>query len=225
MTVVVVGAAGLLGLLVGGLVNRAAGRFPWPASARVRDLVRPGAAAVRPPWLEAATGTLFALVGLRFGVSWELPAFLVLAGSGVLLAVVDLRHRRLPNRVVLPAIVAGAGLLLVAAAGEGGWLALLRAAVGAGLLFAGYLTLALISPRGLGMGDVKLAALLGLYLGWLGWAAVVVGAVAGFLVQAVLALALLAGGRIGLRGELPFGPAMLAGAGLAIGWGPVLLTG
>ena len=225
MTVVVVGAAGLLGLLVGGLVNRAAGRFPWPASARVRDLVRPGAAAVRPPWLEAATGTLFALVGLRFGVSWELPAFLVLAGSGVLLAVVDLRHRLLPNRVVLPAIVAGAGLLLVAAAGEWAWLALLRAAVGAGLLFAGYLVLALISPRGLGMGDVKLAALLGLHLGWLGWAAVVVGAVAGFLVQAVLALALLAGGRIGLRGELPFGPAMLAGAGLAIGWGPVLLTG
>ncbi len=225
MTVVVVGAAGLLGLLVGGLVNRAAGRFPWPASARARDLVRPGAAAVRPPWLEAATGTLFALVGLRFGVSWELPAFLVLAGSGVLLAVVDLRHRRLPNRVVLPAIVAGAGLLLVAAAGEWAWLALLRATVGAGLLFAGYLVLALISPRGLGMGDVKLAALLGLHLGWLGWAAVVVGAVAGFLVQAVLALSLLAGGRIGLRGELPFGPAMLAGAGLAIGWGPVLLTG
>ena len=220
-----VGAVGLLGLLVGGLVNRAAGRFPWPASARARDLVRPGAAAVRPPWLEAATGTLFALVGLRFGVSWELPAFLVLAGSGVLLAVVDLRHRRLPNRVVLPAIVAGAGLLLVAAAGEWAWLALLRATVGAGLLFAGYLVLALISPRGLGMGDVKLAALLGLHLGWLGWAAVVVGAVAGFLVQAVLALALLAGGRIGLRGELPFGPAMLAGAGLAIGWGPVLLTG
>ncbi len=225
MSVVVVGAVGLLGLLVGGLVNRAAGRFPWPASARARDLVRPGAAAVRPPWLEAATGTLFALVGLRFGVSWELPAFLVLAGSSVLLAVVDLRHRRLPNRVVLPAIVAGAGLLLVAAAGEWAWLALLRAAVGAGLLFAGYLMLALISPRGLGMGDVKLAALLGLHLGWLGWAAVVVGAVAGFLVQAVLALPLLAGGRIGLRGELPFGPAMLAGAGLAIGWGPVLLTG
>jgi leader peptidase (prepilin peptidase)/N-methyltransferase len=225
VSVVVVGAVGLLGLLVGGLVNRAAGRFPWPASARARDLVRPGAAAVRPPWLEAATGTLFALVGLRFGVSWELPAFLVLAGSSVLLAVVDLRHRRLPNRVVLPAIVAGAGLLLVAAAGEWAWLALLRAAVGAGLLFAGYLMLALISPRGLGMGDVKLAALLGLHLGWLGWAAVVVGAVAGFLVQAVLALPLLAGGRIGLRGELPFGPAMLAGAGLAIGWGPVLLTG
>jgi len=77
--------------------------------------------------------------------------------------------------------------------------------------------LALASPGGLGMGDVKLAALLGLYLGWLGWAAVVLGALAGFVVQAVVALALLAARRIGLRGELPFGPAMLAGAALVIG--------
>jgi leader peptidase (prepilin peptidase)/N-methyltransferase len=66
------------------------------------------------------------------------------------------------------------------------------------------------------MGDVKLAGLLGLHLGWLGWGAVVVGAFAAFVVQAVVALVLLAARRIGLRGELPFGPAMLAGAALAI---------
>jgi leader peptidase (prepilin peptidase)/N-methyltransferase len=76
--------------------------------------------------------------------------------------------------------------------------------------------LALISPRSLGMGDVKLAGLLGLFLGWLGWDAVVLGAAAGFIVQAVVALLLLAGRRIGLRGELPFGPSMLVGAALAI---------
>jgi leader peptidase (prepilin peptidase)/N-methyltransferase len=87
---------------------------------------------------------------------------------------------------------------------------------GAALLFGAYLVMALIAPSGLGMGDVKLAGLLGLYLGWLGWGAVVVGAVAGFVVQALLALLLLATRRIGLRGELPFGPAMLAGAALAI---------
>ena len=75
----------------------------------------------------------------------------------------------------------------------------------------------LISPRGLGMGDVRLAFVLGLYLGWLGWAAVVLGALAGFVVQAVIALGLLATRRIRLRDELPFGPAMLAGAALVIG--------
>ena len=73
------------------------------------------------------------------------------------------------------------------------------------------------------MGDVKLAALLGLYLGWIGWGAVVVGAAAGFVIQALLALVLLAGRRIGLRGELPFGPAMLLGAAVAIGWSDALL--
>jgi leader peptidase (prepilin peptidase)/N-methyltransferase len=74
----------------------------------------------------------------------------------------------------------------------------------------------MISPRSIGMGDAKLAALLGLYLGWLGIPFLVLGITAGFVVQAVLALLLLATRRIGLRGELPFGPAMLLGAALAI---------
>jgi leader peptidase (prepilin peptidase)/N-methyltransferase len=207
----------LLGAGVGRLVNRAAGRFPWPPDTGVRELLGPGAVAVRAPGVEVATALLTALTVLRTGLSWELPAFLLLAVVGVLLAVVDLQHRLLPNRVVLPALAAGTALLLLPALADGAWDALLRAVLGAAALFAAYLVLALASPGGLGMGDVKLAALLGLYLGWLGWAAVVLGALAGFVVQAVVALALLAARRIGLRGELPFGPAMLAGAALVIG--------
>jgi leader peptidase (prepilin peptidase)/N-methyltransferase len=207
----------LLGAGAGLLTNRAAGRFPWPPGAGARELLGPGPVAVRPPVVEVATALLAALTVLRTGLSWELPAFLLLAVVGVLLAVVDLQHRLLPNRVVLPALAAGTALLLLAALADGAWDALLRAVLGAAALFAVYLVLALASPGGLGMGDVKLAALLGLYLGWLGWAAVVLGALAGFVVQAVVALGLLATRRIGLRGELPFGPAMLAGAALVIG--------
>ena len=88
----------------------------------------------------------------------------------------------------------------------------------AAVLYAGFWLLRLIYPPGMGGGDVKLAFLLGLYLGWLGWGAVVVGAVAGFAIQAVLAVGLLAVRRVGLRTELPFGPAMLLGAAVAIGW-------
>lgn len=205
------------GAAAGVLVNRAAGRFPWPAGAGARELLAPGPVAVRAPVVEALTALLAVVTVLRFGASWELPAFLLLVVAGVLLTVVDLRHRLLPNRVVLPALAAGAALLLVPAVAGGAWDALLRAVLGAATLFAVYLALALVSPGGLGMGDVKLAALLGLYLGWLGWPAVVLGALAGFVVQAVVALALLATRRIGLRGELPFGPAMLAGAALVIG--------
>lgn len=217
MLVVLAVVALVPGAAAGVLVNRAAGRFPWPAEASARELVAPGQVAVRPPVVETLTALLAVLTVLRFGASWELPAFLLLVVAGVLLTVVDLRHRLLPNRVVLPALVAGAALLLVPAVAGGAWDALLRAVLGAATLFAVYLALALVSPGGLGMGDVKLAALLGLYLGWLGWPAVVLGALAGFVVQAVVALALLATRRIGLRGELPFGPAMLAGAALVIG--------
>ncbi|MGY1644389.1 prepilin peptidase [Geodermatophilus sp. SYSU D00703] len=214
--------AAVVGVPVGTLVARAAGRYPWPARARLRDLVGPGPGAVRSPVLEVAAAVLFGLAGLRFGPSWELPAFALLAASGLLLAVVDLRHRVLPNRVVLPALGGAAALLVLPAAIEGAWPSLLRAVLGAGVLFAAYLVLALLSPAGLGMGDVKLAALLGLCLGWLGWPAVVAGVLAGFVIQAVVALGLLATRRIGLRGELPFGPAMLAGAAVAIGWSALL---
>ena len=168
-----------------------------------------------------ATAVLFGLAAWRFGASWQLPAFLALAAAGVLLAVVDLEHRLLPNRIVGPAAATGAVLLGLAAAVGGQGHDLVRALLGAATLFVAYLVLALIAPSGLGMGDVKLAGLLGLYLGWLGWGAVLFGAVAGFVVQAVVALLLLATRRIGLRGELPFGPAMLAGAALVIAWPPV----
>jgi leader peptidase (prepilin peptidase) / N-methyltransferase len=209
-------ACAVLGIGVGHLANRLAGPFPWSAP-RERRL------AVRPPLVEVGTAALFALTAVRFGLSWELPAYLFLAGVAVLLTVIDVQHKLLPNRVLLPATGGGAALLTVAALGTGDWAALLRAGLGAVLLFVVFLFLALISPRSLGMGDVKLAALLGLYLGWLGWPVLVLGAAAGFVVQALLALALLAARRIGLRGELPFGPAMLLGAVLAIGWSDLLL--
>ena len=176
------------------------------------------------PLLLACAGLLFGLTAWRFGLAWEVPAFLVLAGAAVPLTVIDLRHRLLPNRILVPASVAGASLLTLAAALTGDWPALLRAGLGAVLLFAVFLILALISPRSLGMGDVKLAGFIGLFLGWLGWTTLVLGALAGFVVQAVVALLLLAGRRIGLRSELPFGPAMLLGAAIAIAVGELPLT-
>ncbi|WP_346622836.1 A24 family peptidase [Blastococcus montanus] len=218
MTGVAVAVAAVSGLLAGFAVNRAAGAFPWGATDGPRARF-----AVRPPLLELATAALFALVALRLGAAWELPAFLAVTSAGVLLTVIDLRDRLLPNRVIVPAVGATAALLTLAAAAEGTWHPLLRAGLGAAVLFALYLVLALISPRGLGMGDVKLAGLLGLPLGWLGWGAVALGAVAGFVVQAVLALLLLAGRRIDRKAELPFGPAMLLGAALAVGWSGSLL--
>ena len=217
MTALTATLAGLVGLLVGTLVNRAAGRFPWRAR-------RSGRAAVRRPVLELGTAALFALVALWSGPTWELPAFLFFAGAAVLLTVIDLQHRLLPNRIVLPSIAVGAVLFLVAALPGQEWAAFLRACVAAAVLFVVFLVMALLSPSGLGWGDVKLAGLVGLYLGWLGWSAVVVGVAAAFVVQAAVASVLLAAGRVGLRGELAFGPAMLVGAAVAIAWSDALLS-
>ncbi|MGY1712391.1 prepilin peptidase [Geodermatophilus sp. SYSU D00758] len=240
---VLTGVAALLGLAAGVAVDRAAARFPWAPSRRGTprsrragrdtpiltgvsapglhdrgrgDVEGPVAATAVRPHLVLLTAALCGLTAWRFGGSAELPAFLVLAVSGVLLAAIDLRHRLLPNRVVFPTLAAGVVLLTGAAAVAGEWPALLRALLAGAAVFGVLLGMALVSPAGMGMGDVKLGAVLGLYLGWLGWPHVVLGLFAGFAVQAVLALALLVVRRIGLRSELPFGPALLLGTGLVV---------
>ena len=223
MTGLVLAVAAVLGAGVGALVDRAAARFPWPRPATVGGVLGGGGGAAPRGLLEGATAALFVLAALRFGPTAELPAWLWFAAAGVLLVVVDLRERLLPNRVLLPAIVGAAALLVVAAVGLGAWPDLLRAAAGAVTLFCVLLALALLAPGQLGMGDVKLGALLGLYLGWLGWPALALGVLAGFAVQAVAALVLLAARRVGLRSALPFGPALLLGTALAAGWPAALL--
>ncbi|MGY1841543.1 MULTISPECIES: prepilin peptidase [unclassified Modestobacter] len=210
------GLACLAGGLAGNAANRLAGCWPWPAGAGPYPLLAAGGRAVRPPVVEFGTAALCVLVAVRMGPRPELPAYLLLAMVGVLLVMVDLRHQVLPDRVLLPALVAGIGLLAAAALAGGEGTALLRALGGAAVLFLAYLVLALASPGGLGMGDVKLAGLLGLYLGWVGWGALLYGALAGFALQALIALALVTTRRVGRSGALPFGPAMLVGALLTV---------
>ena len=172
--------------------------------------------------LIALTAALFVLVASFFGLSWQLPAYLFFVAVAVILTVIDLRHHLLPNAVVLPALVFGFVLLAVAAVGENAWAALLRAVLGALVLFVLYLVLALISPAGLGMGDVKLAAVLGLFLGFQGWGALFVGAFLASIFGALVGLAMLTSRRGGLRSDVPFGPSMLAGALAAVVWGETL---
>jgi leader peptidase (prepilin peptidase)/N-methyltransferase len=172
---------------------------------------RPGT----PWWLLAwVGGAVGAGLGWRVGPVATLLPYLLLGVLGVLLAAVDLACRRLPNALVLPAVPAGVVLLGALSAGD--WSALGRAALAAVALGGAYLVLAVLPGGGLGFGDVKLAVLLGLFLGWLGWAEVLAGLLLPFLLHGPVALLLLASGRVGRRTMLPFGPAMLAGAWLAI---------
>lgn len=156
-------------------------------------------------------------IGWRFGPTPELVPYLLLATLGVLLAAVDLACLRLPDVLVKPGFVAGAAMLVgLAAVLPGGWSSLLRAGLAAGVLSGGYLILAILPGGALGYGDVKLAGLLGLFLGWLGWGEVLAGALLPFVINGVVAFGLLAVRRVTRHTLVPFGPAMLFGGWLAV---------
>lgn len=160
------------------------------------------------PAMAVATGMCCGLMAWRYGLSWELPALLALPLFGVLLSSIDLRSKLLPNALVLRFFVTAAGLLIPAAVLGDGWSALLGAVIGGLTLFTLYLVLALISPSGLGMGDVKLAGVLGMYSGYAGPATWIVTALGGFVIGGALGLLLLVFARSSLKATIPFGPAM-----------------
>jgi leader peptidase (prepilin peptidase)/N-methyltransferase len=153
------------------------------------------------------------------------PLYPMVAVLGVLLAMIDLACKRLPHDLVVPATAVTAVALIAIAAGSGQWADLLRAALGATVLSGLFFLLYLVPGQGLGFGDVKVAVLLGLLLGWLGWPEVLLGALLPWLVNGPVVLVLLLIGRVGRKSTLPFGPALLGGFLLAIGvsgWLPVV---
>ncbi len=164
----------------------------------------------------ALTAVTFGALALRFGLTPILPALLVFAAAATVLALVDLAEQRLPNAVILPVLGAVAVLLLPATWAAGTWWPLLWAMLGCAAMFVVYFVLALISPSSMGMGDVKLALVIGLLLGWFGLNAWLIGLLGAFVAGGVIALVSLALRRVTLRGSIPFGPSMLAGALLAV---------
>ena len=172
-----------------------------------------------------ATGFSSATGWMMNGELVTLVAFLYLAAVSVSLAMIDLDTHTLPNRIVLPAYPVATVLLAAAAlmAGEPG--RILGALVGGAALFGVYLLLALAYPAGMGLGDVKLAGVLGLYLGWLGWGELAVGGFAAFLLGGFFALALVIARKANRKSGIPFGPWMLAGAWLGIFYGEQIANG
>lgn len=164
----------------------------------------------------AAAVAIDALISWRLGATAALPAYLYLGAVGAVLAVVDATSRRLPDAIIVPSYPIAAALLAVAAAADSNWTALGRAGLAMTCLAAGYLALALARSGGMGGGDVKLAGLLGLYLGWLGWAAVSTATLAAFGLAALVVLLRRVTGQTVPDGLVAFGPYMIAGALLAV---------
>ena len=142
--------------------------------------------------------------------------FSISGAIGVALALIDLDVKRLPNSIVLPSYPVAAVLLGVAAVVQQDVGSYVRALLGMAALFGLYFLLAFIYPAGMGFGDVKLAGVLGLYLGWLGWGEVISGGFLGFLFGGVVGVGLMMMRRAGRKSQIPFGPFMLAGTLVAI---------
>ena len=170
---------------------------------------KPGVLQLLPRGNEAAVG---AMVGgalaaaslIWFGLGGRGLIGFVLCPTLVLLSAIDLRHRLLPNLIVLPAAVI---VVVIVASSDSG--SLVSHAVAGGVFAGVMLIAALVFPAGLGMGDVKLALLIGLALGDRTGAAVFVTALASFVVSVAL---LVHGGRAALRRSIPFGPFLAVGA-------------
>lgn len=207
-------------------VPRVAHRLAVPAGTRPRSTcadctaglptwVRAGAACpcARPPaWTVTAGALVAGLLGATIGPAPLLLVLLPAVLPGLLLAVIDLRCLRLPDPLVaLLAVVTMLPLSLGALlAGEPGRLG--RAALAALLSGAVYLIIALLPGAGLGLGDVKLATVLGFTLGFVGWPALATGLLVPHLINGPTALILLLTRRAERRTALPLGPALLAGA-------------
>lgn len=170
--------------------------------------------------LAVVTGGLWALltvVALRDAVPLALlPLLLALAAAGVVLTVIDLHHHRLPDLIVLPLYAVTVLGLAVAGLLSGSW-PVWPALAGAGIWTVVVGVPWLVSGgRGMGFGDVKLAPVLGATLGWISVPVSVAGLVMAFLLGAAVSIVLLLARRADRRTALPFGPALLAGALLAV---------
>ncbi|PTR26516.1 leader peptidase (prepilin peptidase)/N-methyltransferase [Rhodococcus sp. OK519] len=236
------GVAAILGILAGTFANRAIDRVrfetaqgadepseevrgysPAPAtSARIAvldTLIRPRDTSARHVLVELSTALLFVAVTLRLAALDLLPAapaYLYFAALGVALTVIDIDCKRLPNFLVVPAYPILFVCLTAASVILNDWPALLRAAIGAIVLFGFYLVLALIYPAGMGFGDVKLAGVIGAVLAFISYGTLLVGAFLAFLLAAVVGVILLAGRRSRIGTTIPFGPYMIAAAIVAI---------
>lgn len=179
----------------------------------------------RYPAIEAVTAVLFVLCMERFGPTPAAAAGALFCALMIALAGIDVEHYLLPDRITLPGIALGIALQpLVGWHGEG-WRAVLHgalgAALGAGLLLAAYGLWWLVRrEEGLGLGDVKMLAMIGAFLGWRG---VVVTVALGAGAGALFGLGLIAARRGGMRSKLPFGAFLALGGLIALFFGPALV--
>jgi leader peptidase (prepilin peptidase)/N-methyltransferase len=173
--------------------------------------------------VEGITGILFGVVAYRLGWTAELPAVLLFVAGGVALSGIDIDTMRLPTKVVYVTLGLVAGGLLGAGVATGAWHRVAWAVAGSLGASGALLLLLVVSRKGMGMGDIRLALVLGAVTGWYGPGRVALGLFLGFLIGSIVGLTVAA--RSGqLKGKkIPFGPSLFAGSLVAVLWGASML--
>jgi leader peptidase (prepilin peptidase)/N-methyltransferase len=221
--------AGLGGLLVPMLVARVP--EPAPAADAPADDEPPkmlyADIAARPGlgWRSAVVAAVSGgLLGAATGFDWALLWLVPLTPVAVALSVIDWHTRLLPRRIVVPATLAAIAVVVVVGLATGEREALVRALLGMVVARSFFWVLWFVRSAGMGFGDVRLAAPVGLVLGWVGWGALAIGLWVGFMAFALpaLGLTLVRRDRTLLKKSFPFGPFMVVGALVGLVWGTAL---
>jgi leader peptidase (prepilin peptidase)/N-methyltransferase len=178
----------------------------------------------RYPIVEAFTGLAFAITAVRLGPSSSLPAELIFVAGLIALAAVDLERYLLPRAILYPTLVLVAGALLLTAAITGQWRRLVIAVICSVGAFAFFYLINFIRPAWLGFGDVRLAALLGLALGWMGPWYLFIGFMAANLLGAAIGIALIVANKARRTTPLPYGVFLAAGSLLALWVGAGIIS-
>jgi leader peptidase (prepilin peptidase)/N-methyltransferase len=241
VTAQLIAGASVTGLVVGGLLDplgqrlaersvdeqrrrdEAAGGLSAASSAddsaRPPRLLPVGVSPVRTAGAAVVTGVLTAGGANRFGAHLVLVPFTVFFSVLVVVSTIDLSHGLIPRRLVYPGLAAVLGLLAAVAAVDGQWHRLATAGIGAVAAFAVLLVIWWLAPRGIGFGDVRLSALIGLATGWIGLLEVYVAFVSAFILGLLGGVATTVLRGTGRRTRIPFAPALAAGAIVAVLWG------
>jgi leader peptidase (prepilin peptidase)/N-methyltransferase len=197
-------------------------RLPWLAR-RGRCPTCGERVSARYPLVEVGTAALYAAVAVRLGADAALPAFLVLLASLMAISVIDLELQIIPNRIIYPTLSLSLPLLAAAAIIKGDLTLMETALAGAAIAFAILLVVHLVSPASMGFGDVRLAFILGLFLGWFDLSHVAIGLFLGFALGAVVGIGLMLFGGKTRKDSVSFGPFLAAGAVVAVLAGDPLL--
>ena len=213
----------LLGVPGGMLANLFVDRIPDKRP--LRPLPRPGALAGSPVQIIAivASVLLFAGTALRFGADWVVPAYLVFFVCLVSITVIDAERQIIPNYIVYPTIFTSVPLLAFAALVEGEWDRFGHSMMGASLAWLALFLIHMASPAGMGFGDVRLAFVLGLFLGWISLTHVLVGMFVGVALIAVIGVLLAVFRLKSLQEHIAFGPFLAAGSTIAVFAGEPLI--